>query len=156
MPYLGIFDQKCLIWVFWAGIWKQYCHIWNRHPRICLIAKFREKSKILKFGTKNAWFGYFGDRILKSYCHIWNQHLRISVIANFCEETKIWGQKCLIWVFLTKNGLFWYFWALILKKLLSCLKSAPSNLWNCKNSRKNKKINLWQKMADLGILGIEF
>ena len=96
MPHLGIFDQKCLIWVFlgkifrktivifeistlkfvylqyftkkqkclnldqnawfgyfWAGIWKQYCHIWNQHPRICLVAKFRGKTKMPKFGMKN-------------------------------------------------------------------------------------------------------
>ena len=102
---------------FWAGIWKQYYHIWNQHPRICLIAKFREKTKIPKFGTKNALFGYFWARILKNYCHIWNQHLRISVIAKFCEETKmpkfgtkndllgIFDQECVIWVFLGKNVL---------------------------------------------------
>ena len=29
------------------------------HPRICLIAKFREKAKIPKFRTKNDLFGYF-------------------------------------------------------------------------------------------------
>ena len=27
-----------------------------------------------KFGTKNAWFGYFWTGIWKQYCHIWNQH----------------------------------------------------------------------------------
>ena len=34
--------------------------------------------KILEFGTKNAWFGYFWARILKIYCHIWNQHPQIG------------------------------------------------------------------------------
>ena len=36
----------------------------------------------------------------------------------------------------TKSILFWYFWARVLKKLLSYLKSAPSNLSNCKILRK--------------------
>ena len=32
----------------------------------------------MKFGTKNALFGYFWDEIWKNYCHnIWNQHPRI-------------------------------------------------------------------------------
>ena len=96
---------------------KKYCHIWNQHPRICLIAKYREIMKMPKFGTKSALFGYFWARILKNYCHIWNQHLRISVIAKFCEETKmpkfgtkndllgIFDQECVIWVFLGKNVL---------------------------------------------------
>ena len=35
-----------------------------------LIAKFREKMKIPKFGTKNALFGYFWARIIKDYRHI--------------------------------------------------------------------------------------
>ena len=39
-----------------------------------------------------------------------------------------WDQKYLIWVFLDWN----------LKTILSCLKSAPSNLSDCKISRKNE------------------
>ena len=31
----------------------------NLRPRICLVGKFGAKIKIVKFGTKNAWFGYF-------------------------------------------------------------------------------------------------
>ena len=44
---------------FGAGTLKQYCHIPNQHPRICLIAKSGEETKTLKFGTKDALFGYF-------------------------------------------------------------------------------------------------
>ena len=76
---------------FWAGIWKQYCHIWNQHPRICLIAKYREIMKMPKFGTKSALFGYFWARILKNYCHIWNQHPQICLFAKFHKKNK----KCL-------------------------------------------------------------
>ena len=82
-----ISDQKCLIWVFfiknafflcfWARILKKYCHIWNRHPQICLVARFCERAKMCTFGTKNALIGYFWTRIFKNYCHIWNHHPQI-------------------------------------------------------------------------------
>ena len=56
-----------------------------------------------------------------------------------------------------KSALFWYFWAGILKKLLSYLKSASLNLSNCKNfAKKQKYLNLGPKMSYLGILGLEF
>ena len=54
---------------------KNYCHIWNQHPRICLIAKYHEIVRMPKFEIKSTKFGYFGARILKNDCHIWNQHL---------------------------------------------------------------------------------
>ena len=41
MPYLGIVHQECLIWVFLGKNKKNYCHIWNQHTWICLIAKYR-------------------------------------------------------------------------------------------------------------------
>ena len=88
---------------FWTGIWKKYYHIWNQHPRICLIAKYCEIMKMPKFRTKNALFGYLWTKTLENYCHIWNQHLRICLIGKFCEETKM--PK-----FGTKNAIFGYFW----------------------------------------------
>ena len=94
-----------------------------------------------EFGTKNALFGYFwpkmpylgifGQELKKKYCQIWNQHPQISLIAKFRGKTKM--PK-----FGTKNSLFGYFWARILKILLSYLKPAPSNLSICKIARKNK------------------
>ena len=104
---------------------------WNQHPQICLIARFCEKTKIPKLGTKNSLFEYFWARILKNYYHIWNQHHRVSVIAKFREETKMTN-------FGTKSALFGYFWVRVLKKLLSYLKSAPSNWSICKISQKSK------------------
>ena len=56
MPKFG--TKNAWFGYFWAGIWKQYYHIWNEHPRICLIAKFRGKTKMPKFETKN--LGNFG------------------------------------------------------------------------------------------------
>ena len=47
MPYLSVF------FFFWGGeggkIWKNCCHIWNQHPQICPITKFKTKTK-----SKNA------------------------------------------------------------------------------------------------------
>ena len=57
MPYL-------MFGYFSARILKNYSYIWNQHPRIGLIPKFREKMKMPIFGTKNALFGYFWTRIL--------------------------------------------------------------------------------------------
>ena len=39
-----------------------------------------------------------------------------------------------------ESALVSYFWARILKKLLSYLKSAPLKLFNCKILQKNQKI----------------
>ena len=161
-----IFDEKyCLCEFFGYNLKKTYCHIWNNHPWLCLTARYSEIMKILKFITKSALFGYFCARTLKSSAHISNQHLQISVTVKFCEETKMarcGGEKCLIWVFLTKrlsnpnclvanfrektkilkygtkHVLFGYFWERTLKQLLSDMKSAPSTLSICKILQKNK------------------
>ena len=77
-------DQKCLIWVFLG--WKlpeilSYLISASSNLSCC-------KNKILKFGTKSAWFGYLGSGSWKYYCHIWNQHPRICLIAKFSEKKK--------------------------------------------------------------------
>ena len=81
MRDLGIFGQElkkknCHVWnqhlgtkcawfgYFWTGIWKQFCHIWNQHPQICQTAKFLWKTKMPKFGTNDAFLGYFGPKML--------------------------------------------------------------------------------------------
>ena len=99
MPYLGIFKQEFK---------KNYCQIWNQHPQICLFAKFHEKTKMPKFGTKNAWFVCFWAGIWKQYCHIWNQPPQICLTAKFSRKTRM--PK-----FGTKNVLTGYSWARILK-----------------------------------------
>ena len=68
-----IWNQKCLIQVFL---------VWNLKTALSYLksapfAKFCEKMKRPKFGTKNVFFGYFCAKILKNNCHIWNQHPRI-------------------------------------------------------------------------------
>ena len=89
MPNLHIFDQRNLFLCYWARILKNDCHIWNQHPRICLIAKFCEKTKMSKFGTKSALFGYFWGSILENYCLISNRHVRLCLTAKFFEETEM-------------------------------------------------------------------
>ena len=128
MPRFWI--KNALLGYFWSRILENYCHIWNQHLRICLIAKFCEETKMPKFKTKNTIFGYFwarmpffgifGQELKKNYCQIWNQHHWICLIVKFCEIMKMLQ-------FGTKSALFAYFLAKIFKKLLSYLKSAPSN-----------------------------
>ena len=75
---------------FWAGIWKRYCHTWNQHPPICLMAKFFEKARVTKLGTENALFGYFlGKNLNKNYCHNWYQHPQICLFGKFHEKLKM-------------------------------------------------------------------
>ena len=69
-----IWDKKSLIWVFstknlgsfLAGIWQKYCYTWNQHSQICLNVKYPGKTKMPKFGNKNALFGYFWAGIFKN------------------------------------------------------------------------------------------
>ena len=89
ITYMGIFDQKCLIWVFFGWRFKKLCHIWNEHPQICLIAKFCRKTKMTKFGTKSTLFRYFWASILKNYCHISNQHPQICLFSKFHKKAKM-------------------------------------------------------------------
>ena len=69
IPYLGNLTQNPLFEYFWTRSLKNYCHIWNQHPQICLTAKFCEK-KCLNLGQKNVLFAYFWAKILKNYRHI--------------------------------------------------------------------------------------
>ena len=56
MLYLGL----------WTGKLKNCCHICNQRPPICLIVKFCAKTRIFKFGTKNALFECFGQQFWKT------------------------------------------------------------------------------------------
>ena len=140
-----IWYKKCLIGYLLARIWKQYCHIWNQHPPICVIAKFWEKE-MPNFGTKNTLLGYFCARILKNYCDIWNQYLQICLIATFCEETKMPKSG-------TKNALLGYFWLKMpfLGVFVQDFLESYSHIWNqhpemclfAKFHEKTKILNFW-------------
>ena len=100
--------------VFLGKNLKKYCHIWNQHLWISVIAKFFEETKMPKFGSKNTLFRYFSPRmpyldifreeLKKKYCHIWNHHPQTCLFAKFCENAwfgyswaGIWKQFCHIW-----------------------------------------------------------
>ena len=81
MLYLGTFDQKCFIWVFsnknvsfgyFCGrILKMLLSYLKSAPSNLSNCKIlQKKTKIPKFGTKNALYEYLWARILKNYCHI--------------------------------------------------------------------------------------
>ena len=96
-------------------------------------------------GSKIPYLGIFtGLEILKHYCHIWNQHPQICLIGKFCQKTKMHK-------FGTKNVFFGYFWVNFLKKLLSYLKSAPSNflilITKFRKKKKQKCLNLGPKFG---------
>ena len=89
MSYLGIFDQKCLIWVFLGKNFKTAIFIFEISSLIFVsLQNFTKKEKMPKFGTKNVLFGYFwpkmpylgifGLHFQNCYYHIWNQHPQIS------------------------------------------------------------------------------
>ena len=119
-----IWDQKCLFWMFWTGIWKQSCHICNQQPQICLFVKFDEKPKCLNLGpetpenTQRFWS--------------WNSKtvfLYLKSTPSNLSTWKIWQKKKKNpRKFGIKNVLFVYFSARIWKMLLSYLKWASSSL----------------------------
>ena len=75
--------KKALFASFWTQIWKQYCHIWDQHSRICLIETFLGKVKMPTFLAKNAVLDIFFVTILKKYFHIWNQLPQKCIFAKF-------------------------------------------------------------------------
>ena len=59
MPKFG--TKNAVFGYFWTRILKiYYCHILNQHPKICLFAKFHEKTKMPKL---NALFRYFRPKM---------------------------------------------------------------------------------------------
>ena len=75
---------------FRTRIWKQYSHIWNPLPRICVIAKFCRKAKMPKLTTKNAIFGYFWPKM--SYFDFKNVIFEIRTLKyiyfQICQKSK--------------------------------------------------------------------
>ena len=53
--------KNTLFRYFWASILKNYCHISNQHPQICLFSKFHKKAKM--------GFSIFGLEFQKPFYH---------------------------------------------------------------------------------------
>ena len=113
------------------------------------IRSFTQKENLYIWNQKWLIWVLFEMALEKA---IWNEDPQIcnssKLYVNTYKKKKlsIWDQRSLIWVFLG--------WSL--KKLLSCLKSAPLNLRKWKLYCKKRTLNLGAKMSYLGILGIEF
>ena len=95
MPYLRILGLEFL---------KNYGHIWNQHPQVCLSGKFCDKkTKMSKFENKNVLFLSKNLKKLLSYESV------PSNLSNF----KILQKETIMPKFAIKNALFGYFWARI-------------------------------------------
>ena len=83
MPYLSVLDSN----------FEKPLSYLKSAPSNFPCCKVLKKKQILKFGTKNVRFPYFGAGIWKWHCHIWNQHPWICLIAK-CHEimkmSKFW------------------------------------------------------------------
>ena len=114
------------------------------------FSNFHAKAKIRTFRTKIALFGYFWSGIwkVKHWC-IWNQHPQFIPKAEFPAKIKILK-------FRTNNTYLGKFELKLKKKLLSYLKSAPSNSSNRKLWYKNKNSLIWNHNALLGYFGLKF
>ena len=99
-------------------IFKNYCHIWNCHPQICQIAKFRAQNS-LNLGRKMLYLGIFRLTFyLTNYCDILKSapsNLYDSKILRKNKD-KTLAPKMPYWVFFNKNALFEYFWRKIFKE----------------------------------------
>ena len=90
--------KNALFRYFWCKTLKNYCHLWNEHPQICLIASFRQERKMSKFGIKNALFGIFDQECLiwvlqakifkKSIVMFEISTLKFVYLQNFAKKTK--------------------------------------------------------------------
>ena len=89
--------------------------------------KICKEGIIAKFGTKNAWFGYFGDGIWNQLCYFWNQHFQVGLIAKFQEIMHLRPKMPNLGI----SGLN-------LRKTLAYLKSRRPNCINYKILPENK------------------
>ena len=138
---------------------KNYCHTWNQHPWIYLIARYCEIMKMPKFGTKNVLFGYFWPKIssldifgarfferLLPYLKSTPSNLDICKISRKTKMSK----------FGTKNVSFMYFWAGIWKQYYYIWNQHPRICLFAKFRQKTKMPKFGTKNALLGIFGLEF
>ena len=106
---------------------KNYCHICNQRPPVYQTARFRPKIGFFKFETKNALLGCLGQQFRKTILISEIGAPRLALLQNLVQKIKSF-------LFGTKNARFETKNAKFESARLSYLKSAPSNLSNCKIS----------------------
>ena len=140
--------QKCYIWLFFGKNLKTIFSYLKTPSWIFLIAEFREKRKMAKFGQKNSWFAYFSVVIWKYYCHNWN------LCPWVCLAAKV-GAKIKIFKFGTKNAWFWYFGVEIWEKFWHIWNQPPQNCVVAKFNAKIKIRKFGTKMSSFFVYGLE-
>ena len=70
----------------WAGMLKSYCHFWNQRPPIYLMAKFRAKVRIFKFGTKIFYLGVLGSKIGRPLSYLKSVPSNLPYCKVSCEK----------------------------------------------------------------------
>ena len=131
---------------------KKYCHISNQYPPNCLIAKFRTKFRILKFGTKNTLFGCFGQQFWKTIVIFENSTLEFDLLQSFVQKKK---KKKKNLKFGAKNAKCPDFRAGIWIYYCHIWNQRPRICLAAKIGAKIKPLNSGPKMPHLGIFGPE-
>ena len=142
MPKFAI--KNALFGYFLTRIWEEYCHNWNQHPRICIIAKFWEKTKYaLIWDQKIPYLPIFGMQFENNIVIFCNEHPRICQIGRFREKKKM--PK-----FGTKNALFFFFFIGIWKKYCHIWNQHPRICLTGKFREKTKMPKFVTKNALFG------
>ena len=118
----------------------------------------KKKKKLLKLWSESPFYGYFLSRITKK-SYIWNQHPQIFLTEKLHKKPKLP-------YFVTKNSWLVFFSPTkpylgilgeeLFRKVLSHLKTAPSNLPSCKILRKKNCLTWGPKMTYFQIFGLGF
>ena len=126
-----------------AGMLNNCCHICNQRPPIFLIAKFREKIAISKFGNKNVLFGCFGQQFWNAIVIFVMRALEFALLQSLVQKIKALK-------FGTKNALFGCFWAGIWKRYCHIWNQHPWFFLTAKLREIKKKPKIATKNASFG------
>ena len=140
MPYLGVFDQKCLIWVFLGKNFKNTIVIFEISTlKLVCLQNFTEKQKCLNLWPKKCGLGIFGLKFENNIVIFEISTLEFIWLQNFVKKKPEFG---------TKNALFGCFWQKMpyLGIFGQEFKKYHCDIWNqhpqiclfAKISRKNK------------------
>ena len=114
MPKFG--TKNALFGYFWTRCLKSYCHTWNKHPWVCLIDKFRQKTKCLSCGLKMPYLGILWVEFEKLIVTFGISTLGFVWLENFTKKQKRLNLGPKMTKFVTKNALFGCFGAGIWKQ----------------------------------------
>ena len=76
-------NKSVLFGYLWVRILKNYCHISNQHPKICIFAKFGIKIKMKKFEPEVPDLGIFLLEFEKTIVIFQISTLKYEYLQNF-------------------------------------------------------------------------